>query len=188
MSKRVQNPSHATKQSVPATKININNETIINSITGYETNLGEQLEHLEHEAELQAQQLELSECLEFVAQLIDLFKHTVITSELQNQNDWHNDTRYQLQQHKGVTGNRIFDEKIEKIVISKGLTKEQWRCLLYMGINTADRVEITNVSKKYLKKVHDKAARLLEEDEQSAVFALINAIEKYMSKDYFTDK
>jgi hypothetical protein len=198
MSKQVHNQSHTThdstdqtgagRPSVQTKKTNLNNEAIINSLTGYETNLGDQLEKLEREAELQARQIELSECLEFVAQLVDLFKHTIVTCELQNQNDWHSDTRHQLQQYKGVTGNRLLDEKIEKIAISKGLTKQQWTCLLYMAINTGETVEISNVSKKHLKKVHDKALRLLEDDEQDAVLALVNSIEKYMSKTHFTEK
>ena len=198
MSKRVHNMSHtahnntdktpAARQSSQPTKIKLNNETIINSFTGYEANLGDQLEQLEREAEMQAQQIELSECLEFVAQLVSLFKHTVIASELRNQNDWHNDIGHQLQQHKGVTGNRLLDKKVEEIVVNKGLTKEQWTCLLYMAINTGDIIELTKVTHRHLKKVHDKASRLLEDDEKKAVVALIDAIEKYMSKNYFTEK
>ena len=77
---------------------------------------------------------------------------------------------------------------MEKIVLSKDLTKEQWNCLLYMALSTGDSTEITKVSKRHLHKVHDMASRLLEDDEQNAVFALINAIEKHMSKKYFTEK
>ncbi|CAF4796823.1 unnamed protein product [Rotaria sp. Silwood1] len=166
----------------------IDNESIINSITGYENDLGDRLERLEREAGMQAQQIELNECLECIAQLLDLFKRTVITSELQNQNDWHYNIRQQLQQHNGVTGNRLLDDKVEKIVINKGLTKEQWNCLLYMALSTGDKVELTKVSKKYLQKVRDKASRLLETGEQNAVFALINATEKFISKNYSTEK
>jgi hypothetical protein len=49
-------------------------------------------------------------------------------------------------------------------------------------------VEITKVSKKDLKNLHDKASRLLEVDEQNAVFALINATEKHMLKEDIIDK
>jgi hypothetical protein len=198
MSKIVQNPSHKTpegtdkpptaKQSLQTPNSSLDNETIINSITGYENDLRDRLETLERDADRQASQIEFGECLEYVAQLVDLFKHTVVTAELQNQKDWHNDTRNHLQKHKGVTGNRLLDDKVENIAISKGLTKEQWSCLLYMALSTGEAVEITKVSKKHLQKVHDMASRLLENDEQTAVFALINAIEKYMAKKYFTDK
>ncbi|CAF3468317.1 unnamed protein product [Rotaria sp. Silwood1] len=182
------NKSSKTKQSFQNTYKSIDNESIINSITGYENDLGDRLERLEREAGMQAQQIELNECLECIAQLLDLFKRTVITSELQNQNDWHYNTRQQLQQHNGVTGNRLLDDKVEKIVINKGLTKEQWNCLLYMALSTGDKVELTKVSKKYLQKVRDKASRLLETGEQNAVFALINATEKFISKNYSTEK
>jgi hypothetical protein len=198
MSKIVQNQSdkmqdgtdksHTAKQSLQTTNTSLDHETILNSITGYENDLRDRLEKLEREAERQARQIELGECLEFVAQLVDLFKHTVVTSELQDQDDWHNDTRNHLQQHKDSTGNRFLNDKIEKIAISKGLTKEQWGCLLYMALNTGDTVEITKVSRKHLQKVYDMSSRLLEDDEQNAVFALINAIEKHMAKKYFTEK
>ena len=137
---------------------------------------------------MHSRQTELNECLEYVAQLVDLFKHTVITSELQHQNDWYKDTQHNLQQHKGITGNRLLDDKIENIVINKGLNKEQWSCLLYIAFSNSDAMEISKVNRKHLQKVHNMALRLLEDDEQNAVFALINAIEKHMSKQYFTGK
>jgi hypothetical protein len=182
------NKSHAAKQSSPTTKTNINSDTFMTGITGYEYDLGDKLEQLERTADMQSQQLELGECLEFVAQLVDLFKHTVITYELQNENDWHNDAQHHLKQHKGATDNRHLDDKVEEIVINKGLTKEQWSCLLYIALSNGDAVEISKVTKKHLQKVHDMASRLLENDEKNAVFALINAIEKHMSKKYFTEK
>jgi len=198
MSKIVQNQSdktqdgtdksHTAKQSLQTTNTTLDHETIISSITGYENDLRDRLEKLEQEAERQARQIELGECLEFVAQLVDLFKHTVVTSELQDQDDWHNDTQNYLQKHRDSTGNRFLNDKIEKIAISKGLTKEQWGCLLYLTLNTGDTVEITKVSKKHLQKVYDMSSRLFEDDEQNAVFALINAIEKHMAKKYFTEK
>lgn len=180
--------SHAAKPSIQTANRSIDNEMMINGITGYEKDLHHRLEKLEREAEIQSQQIELSECLEFVAQLVSMFKHTVITSELQNQNHWHHDTQNHLQKNKGVTGNRLLDDKVESIVISKGLTKEQWICLLYMALNTGDTVEINKISKKHLHKIHDMAVRLLEGDEQNAVFSLINATEKYMAQKYFTEK
>ncbi|CAF3746798.1 unnamed protein product [Rotaria magnacalcarata] len=168
--------THMTKQSRETTYKSSDNENITNAITGYEYDLGdrlERLERLEREAGMQAQQIELNEYIEFVAQLVDLYKRTAITVELQSQNDWHNDTRQHQEQHKSATG---------------GLTKEQWNCLLYMLLSTDDMVELSKISKNYLKKVRDKALRLLEDNEKSAVFALINAIEKCVSKIYFTGK
>lgn len=180
--------SRTEKPSIQSKNGSLDKETIINSITGYENDLTERLEILERDAETQARQLELGECLEFVAQLVDLFKRTVITTELQKQNDWHNDTRNRLQQSKGATGNRNLDDKIEKIIISKGLTKEQWSNLLYMALSTDESTEINKVSKKHLQKVNDMASRLLDNDEHNAVSALIKAIETYMAKNYFTEK
>lgn len=177
-----------TEQSVQSNYAKVDNETIINSITGYEKNLGERLQRLEFEAGMQAQQIELNECIERIVQLVDLFKRTVITDELKNQDDWHGDTQRHLKQYKGVTGNRRIDEKVEKIVMRKGITKEQWNCLLYMVLSTDDTVELTKVSKKHLQKVRDKVLRLIEGNEQSAVCALIDAIEQHMSKNFLVDK
>lgn len=180
--------SQTTKGSLRSTCNSTDNENILNTITGYENDLGDRLEQLEREAGVQAQQIELNECLEFVAQLVELFKHTVITSELQTPHEWHNETQNRLQQHKGATGNRTLDDKVEEIVINKGLTKAQWNCLLYMALSTDDIVELTKVNKKHLQKVRDKVLRLFEDEEKNAVLALINAIEKYMSKDYLIEK
>jgi hypothetical protein len=199
MSKLIQNRSltakhdgterpHTPKQSLQPPNRSIDNETLINSITGYENDLRDRLEKLEHDAERQARQIEYGECLEFIAQLVELFKHTVVASELKNQNDCHNDTRNHLEQHKSISGNRLLDDKVENIVISKGLTKEQWSCLLYVALSTGDTVEITKVSKKHLHKVHEMASRLLEDVEKNAVIALINAIEKHMATKYFIEK
>jgi hypothetical protein len=181
--------SRTTNQSRQTSNTSIGKEAIaISSIAGFGNDLGDKLKKLELETEIEVQKIELSECLMFVAQLVDLFKHTVIASELRTQNEWHSDTRHHLKQHKGITSNRLFDDKIEKIVMNNGLTKDQWRCLLYMSLNTDDTVEITKVSKKDLKNLHDKASRLLEVDEQNAVFALINATEKHMLKEDVIDK
>jgi hypothetical protein len=194
MSNIVQNLSQTTldsgekKPSIQSKNGSLDKETIINSITGYENDLSERLEILEREAEVQARQNEMGECLEFVAQLVDLFKRTVIKTELQKQNDWHNDTQNHLQQSKGATGNRNLEDKIEKIINSKGLTKQQWNNLLYMALSTDESTEINKVSKKHLQKVHDMVSRALDDDEQNAVSALINAIETYMPKNYLTEK
>jgi len=199
MSKLIQNRSnttthdgteraHTPKPSHQTANKSIDNETLIHSITGYENDLRDRLEKLEYEAERQARQIEYGECLEFIAQLVDLFKHTVVASELQNQNDCHNGTQNQLVQHKSISGNRLLDDKVENIAINKGLTKQQWGSLLYMALNTGDVVEITKVSKKHLRKVHEMTSRLLEDDEKNAVIALIDAIEKHMEKKYFIEK
>lgn len=180
--------SRTEKPSIQSKNGSLDKETIINGITGYENDLTERLEMLEREAELQAQQIELGECLEFVAQLVDLFKRTVIMSELQKQNDWHTDTRNQFQQSKGATCSRNLDDKIEKIMINKGLTKEQWSHLLYMALSTDESTEIHKVSKKHLQKVQDMASRLLEKDEHNAVSALIKVIETHIPKNYLTEK
>ncbi|CAF0817421.1 unnamed protein product [Adineta steineri] len=180
--------SHIPKQTRRNTHTHMDSETIISTLTGFENDLGEKLEQIDREAELQVQQIELSECLMLTSQLVDLFKHTVITFELQNQNDWHNDTRHQLKKRKTVTVNTLLDDKIEKIVINKGLTKEQWKCLLYISFINGDTIEITKVNKKHLHKIRDKASRLLEPDERDAVLALINAIEKHMPKEHFISK
>lgn len=183
MAETIKNVSH-----VQSPKTIINKETIIQAFTGYENTVGDQLERLEREIDIQAQQMDLNECNEFVVQLVDLFKHTVIITELERQNDWHEKLRHQLKPNKGISGNTFLDHKVEKIAISKGLTKEQWDRLLYLTLTTDDCTEITKTSKKHLQKVRDMATRLLEGDQQSIIFALINAIEKYMPKKYFTEK
>jgi hypothetical protein len=180
--------AHAAKQSVRTTKTHINNETIINSITGYDNNFAKQLEQMEREAEIQARQIELGECLNYVAQIVDFFKNTVILSELHCQNDMHNDTQCHPRGQMERIGSRDLEDKVEKIVMSKGLTKEQWNNLLCLAVNTGNGTKLTKVNKKYLHKVHDMVSRLLEGEEQTAVFALINTIDKYMSNNHFPEK
>ena len=180
--------SSTSKQSLSSKNGSLDKETIINSITGYECDLTERLEFLEREAELQARQIELNECLEYVAQLLDLFQRTVVTAELDNEHDCHNDTQRHPQKHRGSTGNSHLDEKMEKIILNKGLTKEQWSGLLYMAFNVQETTELTKVSKKHLQKVHDMTIRVLDDNEQNAVTALLTAIETHIDKKYFTDK
>jgi hypothetical protein len=179
--------SHEQKRSVQTPMTNISDETIIHAFIGYEHHFGDHLEQLDHEADLQVQEIEFSECLEFVVQLVDLFKHNVIMSELQCKDDWNENLQHQLKKNKGITGNNFLDHKVEKIALTKGLTKDQWDRLLYLTLTTSDSTEITKVSKKHLQKVHDMASRLLENEQQTVIFALINAIEKYMPEKYFTE-
>ncbi|CAF4234583.1 unnamed protein product, partial [Adineta steineri] len=51
-----------------------------------------------------------------------------------------------------------------------------------------DSLDMINVSKSHLKKVHDMASRLLEPEEKAAAFALIDAIERYMPEDHYIDR
>jgi len=188
MAERIKNLSHTTHHRAGEfPKPNTKDETIISAFIGYDNSLDDHLEQFEHEADIQAQQMELNECFEFVVQLVNLFKNTVIMSELQCENDWHENLRHQLKNNKGTTGNSFLDHKAEEIALSKGLTKEQWNRLLYLTLTTGDTTEITKVSKKHLQKVHDMVSRLFESDLQTITFALINAIEKYMPKKYFTE-
>jgi hypothetical protein len=154
----------------------------------YESWFKDNIERLEREADVQSKQNELTDCVEFVSQLVDLLKHTVILPELQSENDWHDDIEHQLKRNKGSTGDIHLDDKLERIAISKGLTKEQWRALLYVNLTAGDTLEMITMTRNHLKKVHDMASRLLEREEQLAVFALINAIEKYMPESHFIDK
>ena len=172
------------RQSLQSKNGSLDRETVISSITGYESDLTERLEILEREAEVQSRQNELNECLEYVAQLLDLFKRTMITTELENENDLHNDT----QKHRGSSSSNHLDDKMEKIILSKGLTKEQWSGLLFIAFNVQETTELTKVSKKHLQKVHDMALRVLDDNEQNAVTALLHAIETHMDKKYLTDK
>jgi hypothetical protein len=179
--------SHEQKQTLQSSKASIDDETIIHAFIGYEHNFGDHLEQLEHETDVQAEQIEISECIEFIVQLVNLFKHTVIMSELQYENDWHDNLQHQLKNNKGITDNSFIGDKVEKIAVSKGLTKEQWDRLLYLTLTVSDSTEITKVSKKHLQKVHDMVSRLFENDQQTITFALINAIEKHMPKKYFIE-
>lgn len=172
------------RQSLQSKNGSLDRETVISSITGYESDLTERLEILEREAELQAGQNELNECLEYVAQLLDLFKRTLITTELENENDSNNDT----QKRRSSSGNSHLDDKMEKTILNTGLTKEQWSGLLFIAFNVQETTELSKVSKKHLHKVHDMAQRLLDDNEQNAVIALLHAIETHMDKKYLTDK
>jgi hypothetical protein len=164
------------------------NENTSVGINIYENLFRDNLETLEREADLQSKQNELNDCIEFVSQLVDLLKHTVIIPELQSENDWHDDIEHQIKRNKGNTGNTNLDDKIERIAISKGLTKEQWKALLYVNLTAGDSLEMITMTRNHLKKVHDMASRLLEREEQLPVFALIDAIKKHMPKGHFVDK
>ena len=154
----------------------------------YESWFRDNFERLEREADLQSKENEYNDCVEFVSQLVDLLKHTVILPELQSEEDWHDDIEHQVKRNKGSTGNSLLDDKLEKIVISKGLTREQWRALLYVNLTAGDTLDMITVTRDHLKKVHDMASRLLDQEEQLAVYALVNAIEKYMPESHFIDK
>lgn len=180
--------SSTPKQSLQSKNGSLDKETIINGITGYECDLTERLEMLEREAEVQARENELNECLEYIAQLVDLFKRSIIATELENEHDCHDESQRHSQKHRGSTGNSHLDEKMEKIILDKGLTKEQWSGLLYIAFNVQDTTELSKVNKKHLQKVHDMSQRVLDDNEQNAVTALLNAIETHMDKKYFTDK
>ena len=179
MSKKVNNSSHELKET------NKNKNVGINSCEFF---CKENLERLEREADIQSKQNELNDCVEFVSQLVDLLKHTVILPELQFEDDWHDDIEHQIKRNKGTTGNTLLDDKLERIAISKGLTKEQWKALLYVNFTAGDSLEMITVTRNHLKKVRDMASRLLEHEEQLSVFALIDAIERYMPESHFIDK
>jgi hypothetical protein len=198
MSKMVQNLSHPTHdakdkshsmQGSPATtKIKTNNENIAKPTNVNQYNFICDLEALEREAVVQSKQVELNDCIEFVSHLVDLFKQTVILPELQSENDWHDDVGHRLKRNKGSTGNSHLDDKVEKIAIKMGLTKEQWNILLYVNITAGDTLDMNKVTRNHLKKVHDMTSRLLEGDEQITVFALIDAIEKHMPKNHYNER
>ena len=128
----------------------------------------------EQNADMQIQEMEVKECFGYIVQLVNMFKHTVIMSELQNE--------------IGINGDEFFNYQFEKIVLRKGLTIDQWNRLLHITLATCDGIEITKISKKHLEKVHAMVSRLLDDDQQIIIFALINAIEKYMPRKYFTEK
>ena len=198
MSKNVQNVSYPRqgssdastmkKQSLSTAYKSFDYETISNTITGFENDLRDKLEELDREADVQAKKIELNQYLGYVAQLVDLFKHSVITPELQRQNDSHKDTQCRQQQPRRLYNNRSIDDETEQIIITKGLTKEQWNCLRYMTLNMNDILKLTKVSKKHLRKVYEKGLCFLEDDERDAVIALINAIEKHTFNDCSTEK
>jgi hypothetical protein len=158
------------------------------SIGTFELYWESHLKEYERQADSQSKQEELSHCVEIVSQMVDLFKHNVIMPALQAEDNWHDDHRHQLKRNKGITGNSFLDHRAQKVAIEKGLTEEQWKGLLYLNVTAGDTVEMVNVSKDHLRKVHDMALRLLEGQEQEAVFALIDAIMKYIPKSHLTDR
>lgn len=171
--------SHSSRESLQSPSVAADSDSFINTLTGFEYDLGEKLAQIDREAEIQAQQLELSECLALVAQLVELFKRVVITPQLRTQYGWQHDA--------GVTDNKLLDGKVEKIVAEKGLTKEQWNCLIYISYSNGDTTEITRVHKRHLRRLREKAQRLLEDGERNAVFALLKATETHMSQEHLTN-
>lgn len=161
-------------------------ETSRNSpLLAIECAFAKDLQELEREADIQYREIELSECLEYIAHLVDLFNHSVILPQLQSDHAWHDHIREEFRRNKGVMSNHLLDSQVEKTAIQFGLTDEQWKHLLYLNLTEGDRNDMTTVSRSHLRKVHDMAGRLLEVQERDAVFALIEAIEKYMPEKYF---
>lgn len=153
-----------------------------------ESDFGKDFEDLEREADLQAKLIEINECLEHIAQLVDLFKHRIILPKLELNGEEHDDAKDEFKRNKGATGNHRLDALVVQTAISMGLTKEQWRQLLHLNLTAGDVLEITKVSRSHLKKVHDMASRLLEPDEKAATFSLIGAIENHLPDKYFLTK
>lgn len=179
--------SHRSKQSLQSPKPSIHDKRIILAFIGYDQDFTDHLDRLENEINIQTTQIEFNQFLEFIVQLVELFKHTVILSELQFEHDWHENLYHQLKSNRGITGNSFLNHKIEKIALTKGLTKDQWNRLLYISSITKSNTEINKTSKKHLQHVYDMATRLLENDQQIRIHALIHAIEKYMPEKYLTE-
>ena len=150
--------------------------------------IGKEFEALEREADLQAKQVELNECVEFIAQLVDMLKHNVILPKLQLESDWHDEAQAEFTRNKGTTGNRCLDDRVEKTAMSMGLSKEQWSQLLYINLTAGDVLELKKVTRSHMKKVHDMVSRLLDGEEKTTAFALIKAIEKFMPSKYYLQK
>jgi len=178
----------AIKGSFPSSGITVNNHKDDTSMYMYAFGFKEEIEKLEREAGMQSKQVELSDCVDFVSELFKLLVHTVIIPELQRDDDWHDDFGHQLKCNKGITGDSRLIDRVQTIAIEKGLTKEQWKQLLYINFMAGDSSEMTNVSRSHLKKVHGMVSRLLDRDEQTTVFALIDAIEKHMPESHYTEK
>lgn len=176
------------KQSFQLPKPSNKDQAIIDAFIGYDHSFGDHSNQLENEVNMQAEEIEYSEYVESIVQLVNLFKNTVIMSELQSKDDWNKNLPDQLKNNKEIPGINFLDyHKMENIVVSKGLTKEQWNRLLCLSLIANDNAELTKISKKHLQKARDMAIRLLEKEQQSVVFALVHAIEKYMPKEYFTE-
>lgn len=198
MSKKIQNTLDTSfndksnvlqsKDSLSTTKIPVHDEKKPNTNNTYNCDFKKYIEELEREADINVKEIELNEYVEFVSQLVDLLKHTVIIPELKSEDDWHDDIGHQIKRNKGTTGDTLLDDKIEKIAIKKGLSKEQWKRLLYVNFTADDSLEMINITKSHLKKVYDMTSRLVDGDEQTAVFALIDAIERHIPKNHFSEK
>ncbi|CAF3435994.1 unnamed protein product, partial [Rotaria sp. Silwood2] len=153
--------AHGSKDSLPTTKVTVNKENHSTTINHNVYDFMGEIQELEREADRQSIEVEFNDYAEFVSQLVDLFKHTVIIPELQSEDNWHDNVGHHLKQDKGITGNSLVDDKIEQIVIKKGLTKEQWKRLLYINFTAGDTLEMTKISRSHLKKVHEMTSRLL---------------------------
>ncbi|CAF0750303.1 unnamed protein product [Adineta ricciae] len=153
----------------------------------FEYEFDKSIEELEREVDLQSKEEELNSCVEFISQLVDLMKHTIIIPELQSKHDWDDGHEHQLKRNKGSSGNSLLDDRVQLIVMEKGLSTEQWKRLLYLNFTAGDTLEMISVSRAHLKKVHDMAVRLLEGEEKETALVLIDAITKYMPEEYYID-
>lgn len=155
------------------------------SINNFESYYRHHMKDFERDADIQSHEHELQHAVELVSQLVDTLKHDIIIPALQKEHDWHHDHEHQIKRTKGRTGNSLLDDHAQRIAMEKGLTGEQWGRLLYLNLTAGDHLENIKVTRDHLQRVHDIALRLLENEEQETVFALIDVISKHLPDSRF---
>ena len=136
-----------------------------------------------------------SQCVERVASLLDVFGNKVIMPILGHQyvgslpiGDWQQDVRrfidLDCEKEKLTKEQLELVQKVNQVVNECGLTDQQWRCLVYLGVRVGT-FEGSHVLKKdhqrELEDVKKLAEDVLEGFSLGTVLALIKAIEKHGS-------
>ena len=134
-----------------------------------------------------------SECVERVAFLLDVFGDAVIMPKLRPQyggslptGEWQQDVRRLIGldcENEKLTNEELeLVGKVNKIANECGLTDQQWRCLVCLGVRVGTfegSHELKKDQRRELKDVQKLAEDVLEGFSLDTVLALIKAIEKH---------
>jgi len=144
-------------------------------------NLLTTLEQLKAERAERNKRFQQLKCVELLAVLVDFFADQVIIPELPRKcGNWYYNVRNQLQLDNINRDRSKLVEQVEKIAMSKGLTKEQWQSLIFLALSMGDNVCIMNtVTREYLDEIR-KLSTTLEPNDHHTVCVLIGAIKEHL--------
>jgi hypothetical protein len=175
-SSRKTNRKRTSSQSSPPVEYKRFKSTDIES-----ENLLATLEQLKAESAEQNKRFQQLKCVELLGVLVDFFADQIIAPELPRRHgNWYYNVRNKLQLDNINRDRSKLVEQVERIAMSKGLTKEQWQSLIFLALSMGDNVCIMNtVTREYLDEVR-KLSTTLESNDHQTVCVLIGAIKEHL--------